>query len=386
MTNMDKYVYLIDYLKRETRDDFYLSLKQIEEISGVELPKSAHEYLAYWSTSGTHYLANQIWDCGFKVSPDLRNKRIRLIRVGKEVSNAERAMPRKEKNEERLHPEMTQKDEIILHLTEKGIMTHRELSIAMYGDGIHLSNINESLQALVREGVVIRTGERPAYYSLSGKEVVIPEKPQKPAKNTKQKTEKDSSLLEITNENLDKVHNLVLQDPKYGRENDVITASLKAYPKNDNVALVAMKIALIDITNSTHISQHKQKVSIADLAEIIVGIKDVDERIAKGDPEVVNEIARTNGEINLFSFASKYCCYHNHNLYERDDYAILDTVLMNTLPQYFDDIRKSDIENWRRNIDYKSYNDYITRKLDELGITTKDRRRKFDHFVWYLNR
>ena len=287
---------------------------------------------------------------------------------------------------ERLHPEMTQKDEIILHLTEKGTMTHRELSIAMYGDGIHLSNINESLQALVREGVVIRTGERPAYYSLSGKEVVIPEKPQKPAKSTKQKTEKDSSLLEITNENLDKVHNLVLQDPKYGRENDVITASLKAYPKNDNVALVAMKIALIDITNSTHISQHKQKVSIADLAEIIVGIKDVDERIAKGDPEVVNEIARTNGEINLFSFASKYCCYHNHNLYERDDYAILDTVLMNTLPQYFDDIRKSDIENWRRNIDYKSYNDYITRKLDELGITTKDRRRKFDHFVWYLNR
>ena len=213
-----------------------------------------------------------------------------------------------------------------------------------------------------------------------------PKKPQKPAKNTKQKIEKDSSLLEITNENLDKVHNLVLQDPKYGRENDVITASLKAYPKNDNVALVAMKIALIDITNSTHISQHKQKVSIADLAEIIVGIKDVDERIAKGDPEVVNEIARTNGEINLFSFASKYCCYHNHNLYERDDYAILDTVLMNTLPQYFDDIRKSDIENWRRNIDYKSYNDYITRKLDELGITTKDRRRKFDHFVWYLNR
>lgn len=161
---------------------------------------------------------------------------------------------------------------------------------------------------------------------------------------------------------------------------------MKAYPKNDNVALVAMKIALIDITNSTHISQHKQKVSIADLAEIIVGIKDVDERIAKGDPEVVNEIARTNGEINLFSFASKYCCYHNHNLYERDDYAILDTVLMNTLPQYFDDIRKSDIENWRRNIDYKSYNDYITKKLDELGITTKDRRRKFDHFVWYLNR
>lgn len=91
---MDKYIYLIEYLNRETRDDFYLDLKQIEEISGVELPKSAYEYSAYWSTSGTHYLANQIWDCGFKVSPDLRNRRIRLIRIGtstKKVDNAQAA-------------------------------------------------------------------------------------------------------------------------------------------------------------------------------------------------------------------------------------------------------------------------------------------------------
>ena len=32
------------------------------------------------------------------------------------------------------------------------------------------------------------------------------------------------------------------------------------------------------------------------------------------------------------------------------------------------------------------YNDYITRKLDELGITTPNRKRKFDHFIWYKNR
>ena len=86
---MDKFAYLIDYLKRETRDDFYLDLKQIEEIAGVELSKSAYDYPAYWSTSGTHYLANQIWDCGFKVSPDLRNKRIRLIRIGTEITKIE---------------------------------------------------------------------------------------------------------------------------------------------------------------------------------------------------------------------------------------------------------------------------------------------------------
>ena len=34
----------------------------------------------------------------------------------------------------------------------------------------------------------------------------------------------------------------------------------------------------------------------------------------------------------------------------------------------------------------EAYNDYITRKLDELGITVSFRKRKFDHFVWYKNR
>lgn len=86
---MDKYIDLINYLKRETRDDFYLNLKEMEEISGVDLPKSAYEYTAYWSTSGTHYLANQIWSCGFKVKPDLINKRIRLIRIGQAVDNVD---------------------------------------------------------------------------------------------------------------------------------------------------------------------------------------------------------------------------------------------------------------------------------------------------------
>ena len=37
-------------------------------------------------------------------------------------------------------------------------------------------------------------------------------------------------------------------------------------------------------------------------------------------------------------------------------------------------------------IDYKKYNNYITRKLDELGITLEFRKRKFDHFVWFNNR
>lgn len=99
-----------------------------------------------------------------------------------------------------------------------------------------------------------------------------------------------------------------------------------------------MKAGLIDITNSTNISRYKSKISVVELAKCIVKIKNIDERIKAGDPEVVHEIARCNGKINLFSFASKYCCYHNKNIYGKDDYSILDTILKESLPRYFDDI------------------------------------------------
>ena len=230
-------------------------------------------------------------------------------------------------------------------------------------------------------GVVLRTGRNPSYYSLSGKEVIIPEK-----QVVVKKGYRDVSGDVITNEALEEAEALVQGTDNYGPENELITRCLQKFPKNTDPDVVAMKVGLIDITNSTHLSQHKSKISMVELANIIAAIPNIDERIAVGDPEVVNEIARSNGKINLFSFASKYCCYHNRNLYGRDDYSILDTVLKEYLPRYFDDVTKGQIQKWQDGFNYKSYNDYITRKLDELCITVKYRKRKFDHFVWYKNR
>ena len=341
MTNMDKYVYLIDYLKRETRDDFYLSLKQIEEISGVELPKSAHEYSAYWSTSGTHYLANQIWDCGFKVSPDLRNKRIRLIRVGKEVSNAERAMPRKVKNEERLHPEMTQKDEIILHLTEKGIMTHRELSIAMYGDGQHLSNINESLQSLVREGVVNREGDHPAYYSLSGHEAVIPTKPVRERKIPVRLGRRE----DIPNPTVEEVKYWLAAWDKledYESQERAVNRVFRDYYSNSDLENILIKCSVLNDFYSTNIFK------IYPVAKHILSLH-IDERLKGGDPTLVDDIAKNDigGKIkNFYSFASKYCSHHNQL-----EFPIYDSYVHKVLKYYqkvdrFSRFDENDLKNY----------------------------------------
>ena len=276
---------------------------------------------------------------------------------------------------------MSQKETIVNMLKTNGTMTQGALAEAIYGDKNHGPNIYATLKKKKKNGAVLRTGSNPSYYSLSGTEIIIPEKSQKSTKGYR-----DVSGDIITNEAMEEAEALVQGTDNYGPENELITRCLRKFPKNTDPDIVAMKVGLIDITNSTHLSQHKSKISMVELANIIAAIPYIDERIADGDPEVVNEIARSNGKINLFSFASKYCCYHNRNLYGRDDYSILDTVLKEYLPRYFDDITKGQIQKWQDSFNYKAYNDYITKKLDECGITVNHRKRKFDHFVWYKNR
>ena len=185
---------------------------------------------------------------------------------------------------------------------------------------------------------------------------------------------------------LNKTNAIVLGTSNYGKEDKLITDCLKRFPENTDREIVAMKIALIDVTNNTNLGRHKAKISLCELADKIISIKDFDKRVAAGDFKLVNEIARTNDEINLFSFASKYCCYHNTNLYGKDDYSIYDTILKKNLSRYFGDITAYQLEKMRKNIDYKSYNDYIENKLNDLKIHCPFRRRKFDRYIWYENR
>ena len=276
---------------------------------------------------------------------------------------------------------MKQKEMIFNLLKTNGTMTQATLAAAIYDDKNHSSNIYASLTELVKKGIVLRTGSSPSYYSLSGAEVIIPEKSVKSPKKYR-----DVSGDIITNDAMEEIELLVQNTENYGPENELITRCLRKFPENTDPDIVAMKVGLIDITNSTHLSQHKSKISMVELADIISSIPDIDERIAIGDPEVVNEIAKSNGKVNLFSFASKYCCYHNRNLYGRDDYSILDTVLKEYLPRYFDDVTRGQIQKWQDSFNYQAYNDYISKKLDEYGITVSYRKRKFDHFVWYKNR
>lgn len=187
----------------------------------------------------------------------------------------------------------------------------------------------------------------------------------------------------LRSKDLHEGHNDVLSDDKYGKEYRLIEDVLKKYPNNKTIEDVACKIAVIDFTNSTNLRQNK--INLYTLAKIITNI-DFDARVAKGDVSLVSDII-SKCPVKLYSFASKYCCYHNTFLYNRDDYSIYDSVVEKHLPEYATE--KLPASKWRKNFNYETFNQYIGDLLDEYGITAAtepQRRRLFDHYVWYKNK
>lgn len=189
----------------------------------------------------------------------------------------------------------------------------------------------------------------------------------------------------ITEQEIIEQADAVAADSTYGAESQLIHEALTRFPRNDDLVVIAMKIGLIDITNSTHISQYKSQISVHTLASFILNC-DFDRRVAEGDPTLVEDIARNTGAINLFSFASKYCTYHNVDVYGRDDYSILDGRVKEGLPKFKADLTQTQIETWRKTFNYRAFNDCVGEILDANNIHIPFRRRKFDYYIWNTNK
>lgn len=198
--------------------------------------------------------------------------------------------------------------------------------------------------------------------------------------------------MELTATAMQETHEKVLNDKKYGKEFLLIKEILckEEYKLNTDINIIALKIALIDVTNSTHISQHKKKISLYALAEIIQNIPNIDERIEKGDVSVVNDIAKATAtypyQRNFFSFASKYCHYHSLFVYGHDYYPIYDTVVSKNLYRYEPHCKKGEPEKWRNSIRYDLYKEQIDKVLANYKLIAPEKDApytEFDHFVWY---
>lgn len=203
----------------------------------------------------------------------------------------------------------------------------------------------------------------------------------------------------ITDEELELYAQKVRDDIKYGGEGILIDEALKNNPLNNDKSLVAMKICLIDITNGTNLSRNLGKDGgLFKLSQKIVD-SNFDERVKNGDTSIIPELAKwTKKEFgkNLFSFITKYCLYHNVHCYNKDDYAIFDSVVSKSLHKY---ISKEDYETLTGNklrydsffkmkdeYNYDLYLKIIDFIIEKNKITVDNPHRKIDWFIWYKNR
>jgi len=141
---------------------------------------------------------------------------------------------------------------------------------------------------------------------------------------------------------------------------------------------------LICLIYSTHIFRTNQ------MAEHIMGIKDIDERLKSGDRDLVNEIA--NVEIksysmgddeekvsrhNFYSFATKFCCNH-----QPEKYAIYDKYVEQTLWRFIKEDLKYPASVFKR-CQLRNYPDFfeMIKKFQEF-YHLECKIRDLDRYLW----
>jgi hypothetical protein len=102
---------------------------------------------------------------------------------------------------------------------------------------------------------------------------------------------------------------------EFDQDNSVVEQALSdlftEYPCNDHLSHVLLKVVALNRLYSTQI------FAVLDLAQHIRALE-IDRDLALGSPEIVDRIARItiNGkERNNYSFATKYCSWHNQPSY-----------------------------------------------------------------------
>jgi len=259
--------------------------------------------------------------------------------------------------------------------------------------------INSTINSLVQNKALIRNDEVRPYtirIPMEGESVPEPKDYTKGSRTTRLTAlENDTKpAIEFTEEELEETARRVNADPRYGEEATIISSCFKKFPENKDGDIIALKIALIDMTNSTNLNKHLSKIYLTRLIEKIKRC-DFDKRVAMGDASLIAELAKN--EINLFSFFSKYCLYHNYYVHQSDDFAIFDGVMQNHVGGFVSHYNYKGqvytgaklhncIEKMRVTYDYEGYLSLIDAILERNNITIKGKRRKFDWFVWYNNR
>lgn len=143
--------------------------------------------------------------------------------------------------------------------------------------------------------------------------------------------------------------------------------------ENINLGIIYEKVVLLNALYSTNI------FSTFGMALHIKKIKDFKNRIDRGDPYLVSEIANIiikDKKWNFYSFATKYCHWHNDKTY-----PIYDRFVTKALNEYSNNY----VDFNCTGIDFKNYEQFrnvINNFCDCFNLPGETRYRKIDKYLW----
>ena len=170
------------------------------------------------------------------------------------------------------------------------------------------------------------------------------------------------------------------ESARYTDGDNAIIKLFNAFPQNNNVEEVLLKISVINDLYSTQIyDTHKMALHIASLG--------IDDALIKGDPGAVDRIAYGHGirsgsgekDIHFYSFATKYCNWHN-----MEGYTIFDSYVEKILWAYqkrfpFSEFRRQDLRDFevfkKVVLDFIQFYDLTNYNLKEI-----------DKFLWWYGK
>lgn len=177
----------------------------------------------------------------------------------------------------------------------------------------------------------------------------------------------------------------------YRDQEAALTWLFKTYPHNTDLNQVLIKVTALNALYSTYIFH------ITETARHVIELKDFDRRVREGDLSLVRDLAifkvilktdnsktgesktdeedESTREKHIFSFASKYCSWHNPEAYPIYDSKVRDKLrLFKNTPKSGLTYKKGDLET------YEGFCKAITELRDKfcLGPSMK----RIDRYLW----
>ena len=117
-------------------------------------------------------------------------------------------------------------------------------------------------------------------------------------------------------------------EAKYKIPEEALRELFGQYPRNIESAQVLLKVTALNTLYSTQIPLYSARIpTIIDVAQYIVNLG-IDSALNRGDDELVRKIARTESPHKAvrfyYSFATKYCCWHNPKAYPIFDSRVVE--------------------------------------------------------------